>query len=101
MLVVAQSKQRLDFYERCKTSEEYSMKHAKFILILVIFAMTNQQSSFPQTLSAERKDYHSYSNPEQVKVRHVDLDWDVLFDQKILKGTAVLSLERVGANKNT
>jgi len=76
------------------------MKHAKIILILMVFAMTNQQSFFSQTQPAERKDYHSYSNPEQVKVRHVDLDWDVLFDQKILKGTAVLSLERVGANKN-
>ncbi len=66
----------------------------------MVFAMTNQQSFFSQTQSDERKDYHSYSNPEQVKVRHVDLDWDVLFDQKILKGTAVLSLERVGTNKN-
>src|SRR5436190_10880795 len=40
------------------------------------------------------QDYHSYANPEAVRVRHVDLDWDVLFDQKILKGTAVLTVER-------
>lgn len=76
------------------------MKHAKNILILMVFVMTNQQSIFPQTHTAERKDYHSYSNPEQVKVRHVDLDWDVLFDRKILKGTAVLSLEKAGSSKN-
>jgi leukotriene-A4 hydrolase len=41
------------------------------------------------------QDFHSYSNPSAVRVRHLDLDWDVLFDQKILKGTAVLTVERV------
>src|SRR3954463_10556496 len=41
------------------------------------------------------QDYHSYANPSAVRVRHVDLNWDVLFDQKILKGTAVLAIERV------
>jgi len=41
------------------------------------------------------QDYHSYSNPSAVRVSHVDLDWDVLFDQKILKGAAVLTVERI------
>ena len=41
------------------------------------------------------QDVHSYANPSAVRVRHLDLDWDVLFDQKILKGTAVLTVERV------
>jgi len=41
------------------------------------------------------QDFHSYANPSAVRVRHLDLDWDVLFDQKILKGTAVLTIERV------
>jgi leukotriene-A4 hydrolase len=41
-----------------------------------------------------RRDIHSYSNPEQIRVRHLDLDCEVLFDQKILKGTATLSVER-------
>jgi leukotriene-A4 hydrolase len=45
------------------------------------------------------EDFHSYANPRDVRVRHLDLDWDVLFDQKILKGTAVLSVERVSQNK--
>ena len=44
-------------------------------------------------------DVHSYSNPGEVRVRHVDLDWDVLFDQKILKGTATLTVERAGGNR--
>ncbi len=40
------------------------------------------------------QDFHSYSNPVAVRVSHVDLDWDVLFDRKILKGTAILTLAR-------
>jgi len=40
------------------------------------------------------RDVHSYSNPQEIKVRHVDLDWNVLFDRKILQGTATLTLER-------
>ena len=39
-------------------------------------------------------DVHSYSEPESVRVTHVDLDLDVLFDQKTLKGSAELRIER-------
>src|ERR1044071_9696446 len=44
--------------------------------------------------SPDRKDYHSFSNPDQVRVRHVDLDLSVLFQEKILKGTATLNIDR-------
>src|SRR3954451_12910302 len=40
------------------------------------------------------RDYHSFSNPEQVKIRHLDLEWDVLFDEKSLRGAATLHLEK-------
>ncbi|MBK0403107.1 M1 family metallopeptidase [Adhaeribacter sp. BT258] len=39
-------------------------------------------------------DSHSYSNPQAVAVSHLDLDIEVLFDQKILRGTAKLDLNR-------
>jgi leukotriene A-4 hydrolase/aminopeptidase len=45
------------------------------------------------------QDFHSYANPAAVRVKHVDLDWDVLFDQKILKGSATLTIERIAANE--
>lgn len=45
-------------------------------------------------MTMNAQDYHSYANPGAVRVRHVDLDWDVLFDQKILKGSATLTIER-------
>lgn len=46
------------------------------------------------------KDVHSYSNPQAVRVRHVDLDWNVLFDQKILRGIADLHIERAANARN-
>src|SRR5215470_5009878 len=41
------------------------------------------------------RDAHSYSNPDQVRVRHVDLDLNVLFDRKVLKGSSTLTIERI------
>jgi aminopeptidase N len=45
-------------------------------------------------IAVNAQDYHSYANPSAVRVRHVDLDWDVLFEQKILKGSVTLTIER-------
>ena len=45
-------------------------------------------------INVAAQDVHSYANPSAVRVRHVDLDWDVLFDQKILKGATTLTVER-------
>ena len=50
------------------------------------------------TTMAHAQDFHSYANLTAVRVRHVDLDWDVLFDEKILKGTATLTVERSSQN---
>ncbi|HLA10404.1 MAG TPA: M1 family metallopeptidase [Pyrinomonadaceae bacterium] len=46
------------------------------------------------------KDYHSYANPAEVRVRHVDLVWDVNFQEKVLTGTAILSFERVSESNH-
>jgi leukotriene-A4 hydrolase len=56
------------------------------------------QAGFYMSLSADQgagRDFHSYSNPEEVRVRHLDLDLNVDFEQKVLRGTAVLTFERV------
>ena len=45
-------------------------------------------------ITVNAQDVHSFANPSAVRVRHVDLNWDVLFDQKILKGSATLTVER-------
>ena len=41
-----------------------------------------------------RKDAHSYSNPEQVRVTRVELDLDVDFDRKSLRGSATLVVRK-------
>mgnify|MGYP000022235170 CR=1 FL=1 len=51
-------------------------------------------SAAPTSPSNEARDMHSYGNPEQVRVKHVDLNLDVLFERKILNGTATLTIER-------
>ena len=41
------------------------------------------------------KDYHSYSNPEQVKVTHIALDLTIDFEQKVMHGTASLDYQKL------
>jgi leukotriene A-4 hydrolase/aminopeptidase len=55
------------------------------------------KNSSPQKYA---QDFHSYSNPQAVKIRHVDLDWNVLFDKRVLQGTATLNVERAANAKN-
>ncbi|RPH75492.1 aminopeptidase, partial [bacterium] len=59
-----------------------------FLVVLSFFALNCQTSS------NEMLDVHSYSNPEQVRVKHVALNLDLLFDRKVLKGSATLTIER-------
>ena len=44
------------------------------------------------------KDYHSFSNPESIKVTHLNLDLTVDFSKKMLIGTAHLDLQKVDPN---
>lgn len=47
------------------------------------------------------QDYHSYANPEQVKLTHINLDLDVDFDRKVMSGTAELQYEKVNTSADT
>lgn len=46
-------------------------------------------------------DHHSYSNPEQIRVRHIDLDLDVDFKEKRVHGHAELTFERTDDSFNS
>ena len=46
------------------------------------------------------KDIHSNGNPQQIAVRHADLDLAVSFDTRKLSGTALLWLDLVDRNAN-
>jgi leukotriene-A4 hydrolase len=58
--------------------------------------LRTSQSNTGSAKAEDRRDLHSYSNPEQVRVSHVDLDLEVIFNRKVLKGTTTLTLERKG-----
>src|SRR5204862_2447831 len=62
-----------------------------------IASADSTKSPTPARIEMENavKDFHSYANPADVRLKHLDLAWDVLFDKKILKGTAVLTIARV------
>jgi len=47
----------------------------------------------------ERMDIHSWSQPDRVRVRHLDLDLDVRFEQRILTGSATLHLDRFSGDE--
>ncbi|GAA0355128.1 M1 family metallopeptidase [Bowmanella denitrificans] len=47
------------------------------------------------------KDYHSFANPEQLKVKHLDLDLDVNFATQVISGDASIQFERVEPKAST
>jgi aminopeptidase N len=47
----------------------------------------------------EKMDIHSWSRPDQIRVRHLELDLDVCFDRKVLEGTVTLRVERISGNE--
>ena len=48
----------------------------------------------PFKLSPSPSDDHSYSEPDKVCVRHIDLDLEACFDERILRGSVVLTVEK-------
>ncbi len=71
---------------------------------LVNFGNAQRRQNNAQKMTAVKtfaEDAHSYSNPQAVIVRHVELDWNVLFDRKILQGTATLSVGHTSNEQNT
>jgi len=46
------------------------------------------------------RDQHSYSNPEHIRVRHLDLDLEVSLEKKRLEGSATLTVERTASQVN-
>ncbi len=65
-------------------------------------AVPSSSSSASASVSADadvpesaRRDTHSFATPGEVVVRHLDLDWDVRFDRRVLDGSATLHIERM------
>jgi len=44
-----------------------------------------------------RRDLHSFSNPQEIRTKHLDMDLEVDFESKTLSGTVTLSFDETGA----
>jgi leukotriene-A4 hydrolase len=51
-------------------------------------------AAMPTTASTTANDVHSCARPDEVVVRHVALDLDLDFAQKVARGTCALTVER-------
>ncbi len=89
------------------------MRRSPFLACFVVFACSliaacqqippdkvatpSEIAASPQLAPAH--DAHSFSNPEQVRVHHVALDLDVLFDRKVLHGASTLTLDHAASGE--
>ena len=82
------------------------MKRLIPFLLLTLAACRNEvpvtetQAKAPPSVAGPKRDPHSYSNPDQVRVEHIALDLAVDFAKKQLDGTAILRV-RNDAKTNT
>ena len=78
-------------------------KTAIFLILATIIAAVSDGNINAQTMKnnmqTAAKDFHSYSNPNEIRVTNVDLDWQVNFDKKMIEGTATLDFVRVSKAK--
>ena len=87
------------------------MRHGRFAaigLILLGAAACRRAESprsgpalTPTPAATSSRDVHSYGNPEEIRVTHADLDWDVDFDRKVLRGSATLTVKRPVGGRST
>ena len=87
------------------------MRHGRFAaigLILLGAAACRRAESprsgpalTPTPAATSSRDVHSYGNPEEIRVTHADLDWDVDFDRKVLRGSATLTVKRPAGGRST
>lgn len=70
---------------------------ATAIFAITVNAQRTKTGNLPKITATPQfaQDIHSYSNPQETTVKHVDLDWTISFEDKTIKGTATLTIDRV------
>ncbi|NNK90305.1 MAG: M1 family metallopeptidase [Saprospiraceae bacterium] len=73
----------------------------KFIIFIpLIFIMcTNSIEKISTYSSPDRKDHHSFSNPHEALVTHINLDLEADFKQKVLSGKVQLHISHENASE--
>lgn len=89
-------------YHRLENCIPFKMRWWVFTILVGLAAChwSPEKSSKPSTSTPFHHDPHSYSNPAEVKVSHISLDLEVLFERKILKGTAILQLQDLSSKSS-
>ncbi|GGW81354.1 M1 family metallopeptidase [Alteromonas halophila] len=69
---------------------------ASLLLAEPLAAQQGPSEKSPETSSPIQagKDYHSFANPDEIRVTHLDLDLTADFDARQLKGSVTLSVKR-------
>jgi len=52
-------------------------------------------AALPSAAGGPAGDVHSFATPADVRVRHIDLDLEVDFETRVIRGTATLRVERI------
>jgi aminopeptidase N len=74
------------------------MRHVFLALAVLTTSCTHNTKTSAETPYGDPQDFHSYSNPREVRVTQVALDLEVLFERRVLRGTATLALQRPGGS---
>lgn len=67
------------------------MRTLLYLCLLLLIAACTSNPSTRNSMTA-RRDPHSFSRPDSVAIKHIDLDLTVDFERKVLQGSATLHL---------
>lgn len=76
-------------------------KNYSLVLFAVLYGHLKKSSESQTKMRLSSVDPNSYSTPENEIIQHVDLDWTVDFDKKILKGNALLKFKIIAKSIKT
>jgi aminopeptidase N len=68
------------------------------LLTALLLISCKNAEMIDQAIPAIAHDLHSWSNPAEVRVRHVKLELEVIFEQQTIRGTATLTIQQVRKN---
>ena len=69
--------------------------------LTILFLMTSCKTPKAAHNETGAHDVHSYGNPDRARVKHIGLDLEVIFDQRTIKGSAVLTIDQFTPAKQT
>ncbi len=77
------------------------MKNTIFLILAILFTLTSCETAKKETTPSKTyiEEPHSYAQPNDAVITHLDLDIDVDFESQIISGTATYDIENSGASQ--